>query len=63
MESGKDSDALDPRTYLAAALGAARSAKCPVIVAKLDLLSRDVAFIAPRFITGSAPTDVRRLAS
>ena len=31
---------------LAAALAAARSAKCPVVVAKLDRLSRDVAFIA-----------------
>jgi DNA invertase Pin-like site-specific DNA recombinase len=31
---------------LAAALAAARTAKCPVVVAKLDRLSRDVAFIA-----------------
>ena len=31
---------------LAAALATGRSAKCPVIVSKLDRLSRDVAFIA-----------------
>ena len=46
MESGKGSDALDRRPQLAAALAAARLAKCPVVVAKLDRLSRDVAFIA-----------------
>ena len=31
---------------MAAALASARLAKCPVVVAKLDRLSRDVAFIA-----------------
>lgn len=46
VETGKGSDALDRRPQLAAALAAARSAKCPVVVAKLDRLSRDVAFIA-----------------
>jgi DNA invertase Pin-like site-specific DNA recombinase len=45
-ESGKGSDALDRRPQLAAALAAARSHKCPIIVAKLDRLSRDVAFIS-----------------
>ena len=45
-ESGKGADALDRRPQLAAALAAAHSAKCPVLVAKLDRLSRDVAFIA-----------------
>jgi DNA invertase Pin-like site-specific DNA recombinase len=45
-ESGKGADALDRRPQLAAALAAARSAKCPVIVAKLDRLSRDVAFVS-----------------
>src|SRR5436853_1486811 len=45
-ESGKGADALDRRPQLAAALAAGRSGKCPVIVAKLDRLSRDVAFIA-----------------
>src|SRR4051812_29479023 len=45
-ETGKGSDALERRPQLAAALAAARTAKCPVVVAKLDRLSRDVAFIA-----------------
>jgi DNA invertase Pin-like site-specific DNA recombinase len=45
-ESGKGSDALDRRPQLAAALAMARSYKCPIIVAKLDRLSRDVAFIS-----------------
>ena len=46
VETGKGSDALDRRPQLAAALAQARQAKCPVIVAKLDRLSRDVALIA-----------------
>src|SRR3954462_7135963 len=46
VETGKGSDALERRPQLAAALVYARSAKCPVIVSKLDRLSRDVAFIA-----------------
>src|SRR5918998_216583 len=46
VETGKGADALERRPELAAALAAARKAKCPVIVAKLDRLSRDVAFIA-----------------
>src|SRR3954452_13164905 len=46
VETGKGSDALDRRPKLAAALAAGRGRKCPVIVAKLDRLSRDVAFIA-----------------
>jgi DNA invertase Pin-like site-specific DNA recombinase len=45
-ESGKGSDALDRRPQLAAALAAAKTAKCSVVVAKLDRLSRDVAFVA-----------------
>ena len=45
-ETGKGADALDRRPQLAAALAAARSAKCAVLVAKLDRLSRDVAFVA-----------------
>jgi DNA invertase Pin-like site-specific DNA recombinase len=45
-ETGKGADALDRRPQLAAALAAARSGKCPVLVSKLDRLSRDVAFIA-----------------
>jgi DNA invertase Pin-like site-specific DNA recombinase len=46
FESGKGCDALDRRPQLAAALAAAKAAKCSVIVAKLDRLSRDVAFVA-----------------
>jgi DNA invertase Pin-like site-specific DNA recombinase len=45
-ETGKGADALDRRPQLAAALAAARAGKCPVLVSKLDRLSRDVAFIA-----------------
>lgn len=46
VETGKGADALDRRPQLAAALAAARKAKCPVVVARLDRLSRDVAFIS-----------------
>src|SRR5258708_5043803 len=46
FESGKGADALDRRPQLAAALAAAKVAKCRVVVAKLDRLSRDVAFVA-----------------
>ena len=45
-ETGKGADALERRPQLAAALASARAAKCPVLVAKLDRLSRDVAFVA-----------------
>lgn len=45
-ETGKGSDALDRRPQLAAALAAARKAKCSIVVSKLDRLSRDVAFVA-----------------
>src|SRR5712671_1039205 len=46
VETGKGSDALDRRPQLKAALAAARKLKCPVAVAKLDRLSRDVHFIS-----------------
>ncbi|PWE78227.1 resolvase [Bradyrhizobium sp. SUTN9-2] len=46
VETGKGADALDRRPQLAAALRKAKQLKCPVVVAKLDRLSRDVAFIA-----------------
>lgn len=46
IETGKGSDALDRRPELAAALADARKAKCSVVVAKLDRLSRDVHFIS-----------------
>jgi DNA invertase Pin-like site-specific DNA recombinase len=45
-ETGKGADALDRRPQLAAALAAARNAKCVVLVSKLDRLSRDVAFVS-----------------
>jgi DNA invertase Pin-like site-specific DNA recombinase len=45
-ESGKGADALKLRPQLAEALKAARKAKGPVLVAKLDRLSRDVHFIS-----------------
>src|SRR5678815_4854216 len=45
-ETGKGADALDRRPQLAAALAAARTAKCSVLVSKLDRLSRDVAFVS-----------------
>lgn len=47
IETGRGSDALDRRPQLVAALAEARKqGRCPVVVAKLDRLSRDVAFIA-----------------
>jgi DNA invertase Pin-like site-specific DNA recombinase len=46
VETGKGSDALDRRPQLAAALAKARAMRCPVLVAKLDRLSRDVHFIS-----------------
>lgn len=46
VETGKGADALDRRPELAKALAEAKRRKCPVLVAKLDRLSRDVAFIA-----------------
>jgi DNA invertase Pin-like site-specific DNA recombinase len=46
VETGKGSDALDRRPQLAAALSKARASRCPVAVAKLDRLSRDVHFIS-----------------
>ena len=39
-------DALELRPQLRVALDKARKLKCPIVVAKLDRLSRDVAFIA-----------------
>ena len=45
-ETGKGADALERRPVLSHALMKARKLKAPVIVSKLDRLSRDVAFIA-----------------
>ena len=46
VETGKGADALERRPKLAAALALARKSKCPVVVANLDRLSRDVHFIS-----------------
>jgi DNA invertase Pin-like site-specific DNA recombinase len=46
VETGKGSDALDRRPKLRQAMDQARKAKASVVVAKLDRLSRDVAFIS-----------------
>ena len=46
VETGKGVDALDGRPQLAAALAQARKLRCPITVAKLDRLSRDVHFIS-----------------
>lgn len=46
VESGKGSDALDRRPQLAAAIKTGRATSSPIIVAKLDRLSRDVFFIS-----------------
>ena len=46
VETAKGADALETRPNLAAALAHAKRLGCPVVVAKLDRLSRDVAFIA-----------------
>lgn len=46
VETGKGADALSRRPKLAEALRMAKRARCPVMVAKLDRLSRDVHFIS-----------------
>jgi DNA invertase Pin-like site-specific DNA recombinase len=48
VESGRGNgdDALDRRPVLATALAKARALRCPVVVSKLDRLSRDVHFIS-----------------
>jgi DNA invertase Pin-like site-specific DNA recombinase len=46
VETGKGADALNRRPQLASALTEARKLRCPVAVAKLDRLSRDVHFIS-----------------
>jgi DNA invertase Pin-like site-specific DNA recombinase len=45
-ESGSGSDALEKRLQLGVAIAAARKRRAPVLVAKLDRLSRDVHFIS-----------------
>ena len=45
VQTGAGTDALQQRPRLAAALNEAKSARCPLIVSKLDRLSRNVHFI------------------
>ncbi|MEI9409338.1 recombinase family protein [Mesorhizobium salmacidum] len=46
VETGKGADALSRRPQLAKALASAKKTGCSIVVAKLDRLSRDVAFIS-----------------
>lgn len=46
IETGKGYNAMDRRPVLKAALAAARRLKAPLVVSKLDRLSRDMAFTA-----------------
>jgi DNA invertase Pin-like site-specific DNA recombinase len=46
VETGKGADALERRPKLREAMEQARKAKCPLIVAALDRLSRDIAFVS-----------------
>jgi DNA invertase Pin-like site-specific DNA recombinase len=46
VETGKGADALEKRPQLAAALRKAKQTKAPIVVSKLDRLSRDVHFIS-----------------
>ena len=46
VETGKGSDAIERRPKLREALAQAKKAKASIVVAKLDRLSRDVAFIS-----------------
>ena len=62
IETGKGSDALDRRPVFAKALLKAKKLKAAIVVAKLDRLLRDVAFIATlmakkvEFVTADDPT-------
>ena len=46
LETAKGADALERRPQLKSALNRASAYRCPIVVAKLDRLSRDVAFIS-----------------
>lgn len=61
-ETGKGADALSRRPELAAAMKLARKHKAPVVVAKLDRLSRDVHFISG-LMTERVPFIVTELGS
>ena len=52
IQTGKGHDPLSLRPGLAQALEVARKQKCPLVVSKLDRLSRDVAFISQTMARG-----------
>ena len=62
IETGKGADALERRPVFAETLRRAKKLMAPIVVAKLDRLSRDVAFIAilmakkVDFVTADDPT-------
>jgi DNA invertase Pin-like site-specific DNA recombinase len=62
VETGKGADALERRPVFAETLRKAKKLRAPIVVAKLDRLSRDVAFIATLmskkidFVTADDPT-------
>jgi DNA invertase Pin-like site-specific DNA recombinase len=53
VQTGAGADALQLRSGLAAALKEAKSARCPLIVSRLDRLSRNVHFISGVFVKTS----------
>ena len=61
IESGKGADALEKRPVLAAALTAAKKEDCPILIAKLDRLSRDVHFISGLMLQKKIPFIVTEL--
>ena len=52
IQTGKGHDPLSVRPGLAKALEVAKKQKCPIVVSKLDRLSRDVAFISQTMARG-----------
>lgn len=61
VESGKGADALDRRPVLKDALAAAKKEDCPILIAKLDRLSRDVHFISGLMLQKKIPFIVTEL--
>jgi DNA invertase Pin-like site-specific DNA recombinase len=53
VETGKGADALERRPDLRKALAEAKTLSCPIVVAKLDRLSRDVHFISGLMAEGT----------
>ncbi len=61
VETGKGADALDKRPILKEALTAAKKANCPILISKLDRLSRDVHFISGLMLQKAIPFIVTQL--